>query len=456
MNKLPFGFTPLHTLSGLSPDTPVLVAFSGGADSHAMLKIICEYSKMHGTPVFAAHLNHMIRGEEADRDEQFCRGVCECLGVHLFVRRTDVPAMAKQSGESIETAARRARYEFFDGLMAKNNIPLLATAHNANDNLETVLFNITRGCALGGVCGIPETRKCQNGLVVRPILGMSRAQILDYCTQASLDYVTDSTNTDTDYTRNKIRATVIPSLLEINPAAVENASRMSKMLREDALCLESLSDWFCEEMNEDASFELEKLAGSPDAVTSRAVISLYSSLTGGKALEYVHLKAIRDLCHAAIPHSSVDLPHGICATIENKALHLCKKSEIPKPCKDFCIELCEGKNFISEINAEIIMRNSQSAKNIYKTSIPMYLDFDTINSTLTARNRQPSDKIKIRGVNKSVKKLLCDMHIPLDVRYRLPVICCGNEIAAIPLVGVADGYRQKNGHASVELEAVLL
>ncbi len=436
------GFTLPHILADTDKETAVLVAFSGGADSSVLLHLLCRHCD---GKIYAAHVNHMIRGEEADRDEQFCRDVCASLGVELFVLRRDIPEFARRLGLSVETAAREARYAFFDELMQKHSIPLLATAHNANDNLETLIFNITRGTGLSGLCGIPPVRKCLGGHVVRPILDMSRDNILEYCDTHGINYVTDSTNLDTDYTRNKIRAEIIPALTKINQAALGNASRMCKAIRADELCLESLSDWFCEQMNEDASFDIEKFLGSPEAITSRAIMSLYASMTDGAALEYVHIAAVRKLCASAVPHSRINLPHGIDAVVENGALHLRPTAAPPSPPDSFFATLCEGENFISQINAKIIMGNSQNTINIYKTAIPLYLDFDKICEAPNVRNRRPSDKIKINGVNKSVKKLLCDKHIPLDVRYRLPMICDGDTVVAIPHVGIADGYALPRG-----------
>ncbi len=450
------GFTPPHELSALPPNTPMLVAFSGGADSSVLLRLAVQYACESGAAVYAAHLNHMIRGEEANRDEEFCRDVCERLGVRFFSRKADIPALAKARSLSVETAAREARYEFFDSLMEEYSIPLLLTAHNANDNLETQIFNIVRGCGLRGVCGIPRSRRCKYGQVLRPILGMSRTQILEYCSENSISYVTDSTNADTDYTRNKIRAEIIPALTSLNPSAISNASRLSDSLREDALCLESMADMFCESMNDDASFDLQLLLGSPRAVVNRALMSLYASMSGGEGLERVHLDAILSLCRGGVAHSSVSLPRGIDAKIENGTLIMCERKATCVPCETYSVTLCEGENTIPQINASIFMGNSQSAKNIYKTAIPMYLDFDKINTAFYARERRPSDRIRYNGVNKSVKKLLCDLHIPLDVRYRLPMLCVGEEIAAIPLVGVSDRFRVKNSEHGNALYFTLL
>lgn len=443
----PPGFVPPCVLAGADTDTPVLVAFSGGADSSTLLSMTVKYARAHGGRVFAAHVNHMIRGVEADRDEEFCRKAAASLGVEIFVHRFDVPRYAAEQGLSIETAARLVRYDFFDKVMSENDIPLLATAHNANDNLETQLFNLARGCGLDGICGIPETRKCKHGTVVRPLLRMSRERILGYCQENSISYVTDSTNTDTDYTRNMIRAEIIPSLRRINAGAVENASRLAVSLHEDALCLDSMADWFLEELNDDASMELEKLLGSPPAIASRAIRSLYSHVSDGGRLEQVHMGAIRSLCESGVPHSSLNLPHGVQAKIEQGRLYLEKSSATTVGCEEYFSELKEGVNTLSAVHAQIIIGNSQKTLNIYKKSIRMYFDFATINGALTVRSRKAGDKIRLNGVNRSVKKLLCDMKIPLEIRYRLPMICDSDGIVAIPFAAIRDGAKYKGADA---------
>lgn len=443
-------------LSGLPENTPILVAFSGGADSTSLLHMLVKQAKSTGAKIYAAHVNHMIRGAEADRDEEFCRATAEKLGIEIFVCRKDVPAYARESGKSIETAARDVRYEFFDSVMKQRSIPLLATAHNANDNLETMIFNMIRGCGLTGMCGIPLTRPCAHGTVVRPILSMSRDEILQYCEANGLSYVTDSTNTDTDYTRNKIRHTVIPSLMSINSSAVENSARLSRSLRDDSMCLISMADWFLEELNDDASIETQKLLGSPAAIANRAIMSLYQSVSGGKSLEYVHIDAIRALCADAVPHSSIDLPSGIVAKIENSRLYIEKKTQKITGTPPFFQTLCEGDNFISQINAQIIIGNSQNTKNIYKNSILLYLDSAKICGSLVARERRPQDKIRSGGINKNVKKLLCDKKIPLDIRYRLPILCDDNGIVAVPLAAVRDGVTSRDKESALQIQINLI
>ena len=449
-NELPKEFTLPHMLTGLDPTTPILVGLSGGADSTALLCMLSAYGKKYGAPVFAAHVNHGIRGAEADRDEEFCRQLCASLCVELSVLRADVPAIAKRTGESVETAARNVRYGFFDSVMKEKGIPLLATAHNANDNLETMLFNLARGTSLSGMCGIPEVRPCENGTVIRPILRMSKEDIVAFCDDNGLEFVTDSTNTDTDYTRNKIRAQIIPALLEINSGAVRNASRLSETLSADSLCLESMKNMFLEGLCEGYSIETEKLNGSPEAIVNRGLLSLYADISGGGCLEFTHIAALRRLSREEIPHSSVTLPKGIEAVIENRWL-IFRRVEKKPDIEEYSVPLSEGNNPISQTNCEIVIVNSQNTKNIYKNSILLYIDFAKINGSLYARSRLAGDKILMGGMHKSVKKLMCDKKIPIDIRCRLPIICDSDGIVAIPFVGTRDGACNKNGQNNSSL-----
>ena len=132
----------------------ILVAFSGGADSSLLLYALHDLCKENDFSLFAAHVNHGIRGDEAIRDRDFCVGVCKKMGIEIFVLDADVPSIARETGKSIESAARDVRYDFFADVMAKNDIDILATAHNADDNLETLIFRLARGTGLRGLCGI--------------------------------------------------------------------------------------------------------------------------------------------------------------------------------------------------------------------------------------------------------------------------------------------------------------
>ncbi len=450
-NSLPDAFTSPHILSGLDKSEAILVGFSGGSDSTALLHMLSIYAKTVGAKIYAAHVNHCIRGEEADRDECFCEKLAKKLGVEFFSLKIDIPQIAKTSSESMETAARRKRYEYFDDLMRKNNIKILATAHNADDNLETIIFNIARGTGLSGISGIPSVRQCANGIVVRPILNMEKRDIISYCKSNGLSYVTDSTNTDTDYTRNKIRAEIIPIMKQINSGAVKNASRMSELLKEDSLCLDDLARNFLNGLEDNCAIDVEKISKYPTAIINRAIILLYSRIEKEKNLELIHINALRELAQNAIPHSAVSLPGNIEGAIENGKLFFRQKASAQAQLEEYKIELTAGENIISQTNCEIFIGNSHSSKIIYKKSILLSIDSAKIRGALTARNRQGGDKIKMGGMSKSVKKLMCDKKIPLDLRQRLPIICDDEGIVAIPFVGIRDGAKYRGDNTSEAL-----
>ena len=450
--NLPRGFSAPHILSGLDEDSAILVGFSGGADSSALLHMLWEYGKQSGAKIYAAHINHGIRGSEADRDEFFCRQACEKLGVEFFSLRADVPAIARDTKESVETAARNLRYSFFDSIMNEHNIKILATAHNANDNLETLLFNLARGSSLSGMCGIPPVRPCSAGIVVRPILEMTKDEIFEYCETNKIDFVTDSTNTDTDYTRNKIRSEIIPILTKINGGAIKNASRLSRSLRADSVCLDSMRDNFTESFFDGYFIEAERLNSSDEALVNRAIVSVYKDISEGGVLEYTHIDAIKELSKKGIPHSTVTLPKGIEAVIEDRRLGF-RKIQEKTTIEPYNKTLNDGKNYISQTNCEIVMSCSQNPKNIYKKSILTTIDFDKICGSLYTRSRLPEDKIFLGGMHKSVKKLMCEKKIPIDLRPRIPIICDNEGIIAIPCVAIRDGARvSKETNRSVSLQ----
>lgn len=441
----PKGFCAPHHLSGLPESTPILVGLSGGADSSVLLFLLAVYAKRHQTPLSVAHINHGIRGEEANRDEEFCRQTAERLGLPFYSLRADIPKEAERSGESIETCARRVRYEFFDRLMEEHRIPLLATAHNADDNLETILFHMARGTGLGGLCGIPAVRPTSNGLVIRPLLQMEKEEILLLCKKNGIAFVTDKTNTDTDYTRNLIRAKLVPVLKEINPATVRNIARMCEGLREDARCLADEAERLLAEHSHGNAIEAAALRDAPPAIGNRALISLFARVSEGYSAEYTHIMALRQLAEEAVPHSSVSLPGRMEGVIEDRCLVL-RAQEEKTEISDYELVLCDGSNTISQTNAQIIIGNSQKTINVYKKSIRLYLDSATINGALVARRRRAGDRIRQGGMSKSLKKLLCEKKIPPQLRDRIPVLCDGSGIVAVPWVALRDGaeYRGSN------------
>lgn len=256
---------------GMFGSAAVCAALSGGADSVSLLLALRELSEESGFALSACHLNHGLRGEESDRDMRFCEELCERLQIPLTARKINVAALAEKH-ESVEETARRVRYGFFrEALSALGENAVLATAHTANDNAETVLINMTRGTGLAGLCGIPPVRSLGEFKVVRPLIYCTRADVEEFLAARGQDFVTDRTNLSEEYTRNKIRRRVLSEILEINPSALETLGRMTKTLREDNAFLEEQAAKALADNRAGRGYNAAELSRLPAPIRSRAV-----------------------------------------------------------------------------------------------------------------------------------------------------------------------------------------
>ncbi len=420
--KLPVGFCTPHAIASVADSTPVAVALSGGADSVALLHMLCNNS---AGPLHAVHVHHGIRGEEADRDAAFCAHLCETLNVPFTLLRVDVPALAKQTGEGMETAARSARYEAIDAFLRENNIPLLATAHHADDQLETMLQHLLRGAGLRGLCGIPAYRTLGNATVVRPLLRVSKEEILAYCASASLPFVTDSTNNEPCCARNRLRLEVIPVLRELWPNAALCAARCATTLAEDEAFLASLADDFIKKEGRTPS--CTALAALPIPVFARVMQALLPV-----SPEATHIDALGALVREARPHAALSLPNAT-ARIEHG--RLCIEKAAPRELIPYEIALCDGTNtfpygvaVLTSGTAEI----DETLASVYPYTARIRFSMAATKGTLTLRPRGVGERIASGGNHKLVRKLPCMSRYPLAVRARMPLLCDDEGILAVP------------------------
>ena len=448
------------------PETlPCLVAFSGGADSRLLLeRTLRALLERHGEAgrkeMLAAHLHHGIRGEEADRDLAFCRQVCDELGVELILDRVDVPALAAASGESLETAARRARYDFFSRIMAERGISVLMTAHHADDNLETVLERLLRGSGTRGMGGIPSTRLLVNhrdatvSVLYRPLLEWTRRDILDACEARGLTYVTDSTNLEDDCLRNRIRHTVIPALEAIagEDAPQRAALRMSRAAAEDDGYLsrraEQLVDTTLSPYRH--AVRADDLRAHHAAIQKRVLMLLhrralrdYRTDTDRELfLTDTHLTALLRLTDKGLPESSLSLPGRLEARIRDGFLYV-TPSDAPAapPPPEEPVPLGEGMTqwgsvVITVERSDGLLPPDQGydvfASAVFPADLPL---------PLLLRGRRAGDAILSHGMTKKLKKLLCDKDIPPHLRERIPLICLPDgEPLWYPRAAFRDGF----------------
>ncbi|MBO5374216.1 MAG: tRNA lysidine(34) synthetase TilS [Clostridia bacterium] len=399
----------------------VIIGFSGGADSSALLHYLAKKAKS----IICVHVNHMIRGAEADRDEAFCREVCEKYGVELACYKIDIPALAKARGEGIEETARKERYRIFESERVGHGFDAIATAHNANDNAESVIFNIARGSGTNGLCGI----KPVNGKIIRPLIYASRAQILEYCEKNGIDYVTDSTNSDTDYTRNFIRHEIVPMLEKLNPSLTGAIERLTISVSDDERYLSELAGEFIKQNCPNGRIYKEAILSCNNSIVVRVL-----KMLSGTNLDSKSISACLDFIPRAQTGGVINLVNGVSLKCESEYFQFIKTTDL------FSVTLYallnEGVTKIEQTN-EIITYNEELLDN--KPYCIIRLSSDAVDGKLYARSRKDGDRIKHGKVTKQVKKLMCEKKIPSHLRDKIPLICDDNGILAIPEVAIRDG-----------------
>ena len=408
----------------------VIVALSGGADSVALLHILISLKEEYNLRLFAAHFNHGIRGEEADRDEGFVAELCKGWNIPLYREKADVPAQAARLGESVETCARRMRYQFLDSAVRWQRGGKIATAHHRDDSAETVLWNLTRGSGIAGLSGIP----IQRGNIIRPLLCCNRAQIEAYCRDNDLPYVTDSTNLSDEYTRNRIRHQVIPVLRELNPAVDEGIERTALLMREadDYLNKNSI-----EELNKaktEYGYRCERLLTLEPIVLKYAVKNVLENAEA--PVDFRHIALIIEAMSAG---GAVSLGQGYTASCAQGLLRIIADAADYTD-GGYCVPFAE---YIKTHGKRIAVRGGRLDFTV--SGIPHITEEDAKINNLFLKHCIPCDIITCdtvfryrkagdtftdarRGVTKSLKKLMNELKIPREIRDTVPVIADGSTV----------------------------
>lgn len=394
----------------------ITVALSGGADSVCLLFVLITLKDKLNLDITAAHFNHKIRGEEAERDEVFCRELCENVGVKLFVGSANVPELAQKSGISLELAARELRYKFFSEIKTD----VVATAHTASDNLETVLFNLTRGTALSGLCGIPPVRD----RYIRPLIDVTRSEVENFCEEHGLKYINDSTNLENDYTRNYIRHNIVPLLKDINPSVENAVSRTVFSLIEDTEFFDSVYKNHYNVDKKSGNLNICEFTTLAPAIAKR-IIKLYYFNQYGVYPDGKHITGIYDIC---INGGKCSIPLNNTAVSDKRSLMFIENglsANVPR----FDVSIIESDNDLFK-----------NTLNVHNLLLKNTFDCDKIKGKLVVRTRLAGDSVKLANKNgtKTLKKLYTEYKIPLEERELLPVISDDVGIVWICNIGVAD------------------
>ena len=404
----------------IEPGDRVLIGLSGGADSVCMTHILYTLRNRLKIELFAAHLNHGIRGEEADRDESFVRNYTEKMGIPFFVKHVDIPGDAKKLGISEELCGRNARYDFFETLAKQHGISKIATAHNKNDQAETILMNFIRGASIQGLCGIPVRR----GNIIRPILDLTRTEILEYLHKQGQDFVTDSTNNEEDYTRNKIRLNLLPEIQKnFNPNFVESAVRNGQNIRQDKEFLEQIAEDAYRKCVTDGKADVQLLRHEHISIRRRILYKMLVEQIGASDVSAFYIEHMDELLTAGKTGNRIDLPRNTEAAIEYGRFTVRKKQSGPL---DFAYRLTVGcTTEIPELGISVSLEKTDHAgKEVF--TFPA-------GAEIILRNRRNGDVFYPEGMQgkKKLKDYFIDEKISREQRKKIGILTVDGEIACL-------------------------
>jgi tRNA(Ile)-lysidine synthase len=397
----------------------VVAGVSGGADSMALLHLLCSLRPSLHLEIYAAHINHGLRGAEAQRDENFVRKCCTEWQVEVFVLKANVAEEAEKTGETVEEAGRRVRYAFFEQTASTFGAKI-ATAHTLSDSIETLLLNLTRGTGLKGLCGIPK----QRGKIIRPLIETTRREIEEYCKKNAIVYMNDSTNFSRDYTRNKIRLDVVPALYEINPAFDRAVLRALRSLVRDEAMLRGLSrEFLLKAKTGEREYDVQALRSCPADLLHR-VLAMAAKDCTGTAQEALHIDLLCELLQKE--KGAVQLKGGYLARVKGGSFFFgCVQQGTQNAA--YCAPLAPGKFENGDFGMEISLISCpqyKKLKNINKQYFNNALDCDRIIGTAVIRSKKQGEGFCPAGrkIHKSFKKLFNEARVPVEIRELIPVI----------------------------------
>ncbi len=445
----------------------IVIGVSGGADSVCLFHVLLKLSPVYNLILFAVHVNHGIRGREADEDEAYVRKICLDNRVPFTLVKADVRGLAAADGLTEEEAGRKVRYDAFGDCFEKNQCNKIAIAHNRNDNAETVLFHLFRGSGIKGLMGIPAVRDN----IIRPLLCIGREEIEYYLKENGISYQIDRTNLTQDYSRNKIRHQIISfAEKEINSGSVEHIAKAAEKLSEiDAYLDKNIKSAFERVVihhHEDLAYEIniEKLRQEDLVIQKGIVRQIFKQLAGQlKDVKEYHVELILALAERQVG-KAVDLPYGILAAKGYENITV-KNNPGLKPqekfqCRDALNPAGEqrlsvpGDILIPQTNQILHAKLINYKKNmiIPRNGCTKWFDYDKIKNTVLIRTRKTGDYIQIdsKGSRKKIKTLFIDEKIPREKRELLPLLADGAHIMWVIGGRMSEAYK-----VSEETEVIL-
>ena len=415
----------------------VAVATSGGSDSMALLNLLKTHEKELGIEVISVHVNHGIR-ENAKRDEDFVKRFCKKNNIRFYCFNIDVPKIAKEKGISLESAGRQARYGVFDAVLSKKIANKIALAHHERDQVETILMHLFRGSGLGGVVGM----QVNSNNYIRPLLNVSKDEILNYIKEQNLQFVEDETNAESTYNRNFIRNEILPKLKEKWPKIEKNLINFSNFATED-------DNFIQKSINMDACLFEENIAKMPltyfsydVAQINRIIFKCFKKIGVFVDIEAKHIDLIKKLAMGD-NGKKINLPMNVTVikeydyiTITNKTN---KNNTLNRPfkCEEFSVPNF-GVISVKRVNS------------FSKGQDGLYIDQKLLPKSAVWRYKKEGDVFtKLGGGTKKLKDYFIDKKIPSRLRSNIPVLADKNEVFVIAGVAISDKVKIMGNEKSV-------
>lgn len=445
----------------------IIAGLSGGADSVCLVNVLARLRTKYNFILAAVHVNHQIRGEEADMDEQFVKKMCDDMDIKLVSVSYDVHKIAKEQKITVEEAGRNIRYKEFHkfalNFRQAGLLPKIAVAHNMNDNAETVLFNLFRGSSLGGMSGI----KAVSDDIIRPLLTTSRDEIEKFLSKCNIPFRMDSTNLSCDYTRNVTRLKLLPIITkEINSQAIKHICDMASFAREAQSYIDGISENIFNEYvtrgTKSISVNREKLLESDMVICKNVVREMIIDVCKKqKDIENIHINSCIELMKGDTG-KSINLPYGMIGETEYEIfrIRICedKNQNANLKNEEIFIDLLElekgekveilfgNKKFLFEIS-------QKNLENTWKNDYTKCFDYDKIKCDVSLRYRRNGDYLIINedGKRKKLKDYFIDKKISRGTRDKVVLLTASSEVLWIP------GYRSSEGfHVDEDTRRILV
>lgn len=425
----------------------LFVGVSGGCDSSALLHLLIDLAPSWKLKLAVLHVNHKLRGKASDQDEAFVHSLAKKYKIPFFSTAVPVKELAQAQKQSLEEAARNARYEFFQRMIETKGAQKLVLAHTLDDQAETVLMRIINGTGLQGLQAIRPKRKLNGAYLIRPLIEISRNQIRSYAKEKRIKFREDKSNKSLQFVRNKIRLKLIPFLeKEFNPQVKKALARLPHLLDVDLSFLEETADEFYRRLaiqdgNKQISFPKKSFLELKPSIQYRLIQRALQKL-GSATLDYDHWNQFLGSLMTE-DYFKLQFPKGLIAIISNDQIKMRHAKQNPV---SFLYSLEQEQSiYISELNATLSCRKLSEKPKILRKSDKSFeiFDGDSLSFPLTIRSREAGDRLQPLGQSKrtKLKSLLINKRIPVEKRDHLPIILSKNQVAWVAGVTMSDPYK---------------